>query len=131
MGFKVFEEYGAAARDEATLRISGYLFLSKGLLKRVNAEDSNGAVLLFDEDNKRIGIKFCDEYDSSKPEIRNVSKERSGVAVNILPLLKFYGMEKPEKKQTLKVSTDEDMLIIDASNLYSDANRSGEDDDLA
>lgn len=130
MAFKVFEEYGAAARDEATLRISGYLFVSKGLQKRVDAEEANGAVLLYDEEGKRIGIRFHAIYDENNVAMRNVSKEKSGVAVNILPLLRFYGIKKPSEKRTLQVSKEQDMLIVDIAPLCDDNEGKDDADDL-
>lgn len=130
MGFKVFEEYGAAARDGATLRVSGYLFLSKGLLRRVDAENAQGARLLYDEEGACLGVEFYDDYDKNRTEIRALSREKSGSAINILPLLRFYGYGKPIEKQTLKVEKQGAMLVMDLSMLSDEMKKPYQQEDV-
>lgn len=122
MGFKIFTEYGASSRNEATLRVSGYLFISNAILKRLNVDTSGeeiqqGAILLFDEDSNLLGIKLSEEYDQKQQDQRKLSKEQSGAAINILPLLRFYGFDKPTEKHLLKVDVRENMYVIDLSEI--------------
>jgi len=124
MAFEIFKEYGASSRSEATLRTSGYLFLSNAILKRQNIDTSGdeikeGAILLFDEENNKLGIKISGIYDQKANEQRKISKEKSGVAINILPLLRYYGIKKDKKKYTLNVEIQDDMFVIDLSEVKS------------
>jgi hypothetical protein len=116
--FRVFDAYGAASRPTATLRVSGYLFLSKGIQKRAGKERCTHAQLSFDEDAQKLGIRLFE--DAAEDEsIREVSQEKSGISVNILPLLRFYGFDKPPRKQVLSVEFDKnnDILVVDLSGL--------------
>lgn len=116
MPFKVFDAYGAASRPEATLRASGYLFVSKGIMKRARSERATFAQLMYDESEQKLGIRLYDEFDvpgdGSAPK---VSVEASGVAVNILPLLRYYGLPEPKVtgKRVLPVSFEDQVIVID------------------
>ena len=121
MAFKVFDAYGAASRPTATLRVSGYVFLSKGILKRANGEGAKHAELMFDEETGQVGIRLVSDFwdDVKSPSIRPVSVENSGISVNLLPLLRFYGLGKPTEKHVLDVEFDEGMVIIDLSKVLT------------
>lgn len=130
MAFTIFEAYGAASRPEATLRASGYLFLSKGILKRAGNEEATHIQLLFDEESNRLGMNFYDEMldGVDLPGVRELSQEKSGVSVNILPLLRYYGFPDPKRigKQVFPVKFEEELAVIDLKPLWILA---GPDDD--
>lgn len=122
MAFKVFEAYGAASRPEATLRASGYLFLSKGILKRAGDEQAKAAQLLFDEDEDKLGIRLVDLFtvnESQSQTVREMSHEKSGAAVNITPLMRYYRFPTAKQlgKRILPVDFDRDMIVIDMKEL--------------
>jgi hypothetical protein len=112
MPLEVFTAYGAAGRLEATLRASGYLFLSSALLRRIHAEAAEAVVLLFDQEAKLLAVR-APRPDDPPPALRSVSKEPSGVAVNIVPLLASYNFPKPRRKLRLPVQTRGDMLLVE------------------
>ena len=115
MAFKVFDGYGAASRPTATLRVSGYVFLSKGILKRADCESCTHAELRFDEESQKVGIRLINDLveDTDAPSVRQINTEKSGISVNLLPLLRFYGYGKPTKKHVLQVEFNEGMVIVD------------------
>lgn len=119
MAFVVFDAYGAAARPEATLRASGQLFLSRGILKRFGSE--GGAFycrLYFDEENDALGIRLFESRDVYEEDsIRDVSVEKSGIAINIIPLLRYYNFPLPDAKVMLPVSFGEDMILVNVQSL--------------
>lgn len=121
MAFKVFTAFGAGSRLEATLRANSYLFLSHGILKRAGYEHAISAQLMFDEETDRLGIKLFrnGEAPSGDQTIRDMSKERSGKSVNILPLLRFYGLPDPKKvgRQVLPVTFEDGLVVVDLKGL--------------
>lgn len=123
MAFKVFDAYGAASRPTATLRVSGYVFLSKGILMRAGSEESTHAELSFDDETQRVGIRLVHDVvdGTDATSIRQINTEKSGVSVNILPLLRFYGYGKPTKKHVLDVEFDEGMVIINLGKVLTKA----------
>lgn len=116
MAFEVFDAYGAATRPEATLRASGYLFLSRGILKRGGSENATHAQLLYDETADRLGIKLGGDVDALLSSgFKEMSREKSGASVNLLPLLRYYGLPEPKLvgKQVLPVEFDGGMIVIE------------------
>lgn len=115
MAWEVFAAYGAASRHEATLRASGYLFISKAILKRANQEDATHFEMLYDEEHDRLGIKFwnnkVDEDEGKEGSVRELMTEKSGVAISLMPLLRYYGITKPSKKYGLAVTFPEEGMI--------------------
>jgi len=122
MAFQIFDAYGAASRPEATLRASGYLFLSKGILKRAGDEHAKYCQVLFDEENSLLGIKLIDSGTSDLAAAAGVKEmmiEKSGASVNLVPLMKFYGIPKRKDKTVLEVKFDEGLIVIPISALKS------------
>ena len=116
LAFKIFDAYGAASRPETTLRASGYLFISKGIMKRARSENATHAQLMFDEVEGKLGIRLYEEFDNpADGTTREASVEKSGVAVNLLPLLRYYGIPEPKVtgKQVLPVTFDDQVIVID------------------
>lgn len=142
VAFKIFDAYGAASRPEATLRASGYIFLSKGILKRAGTEDATHAQLMYDDDEDRLGIRLYREIDAEFEEaIREMSVEKSGASVNILPIIRYYDLADPKKlgKRILPVQFENSMVVIDLKPLreakdaaapQKEAEESGFDDDI-
>lgn len=118
MAFKVFDAYGAAARPEATLRASGQLFLSRGILKRSGREHATHYQLQFDEDTDRLAIKLCQNTDGfSASGVREALLEKSGIAINVVPLLRYYNFRMPKAKVMLPVTFESDLVVADISGL--------------
>jgi hypothetical protein len=118
MTFKVFDAYGAAARPEATLRASGQLFLSRGILKRSGREDATFYQLQFDEDTDRLAVKACRKYDeSSETGVREALQEKSGIAINVIPLLRYYNFPMPKTKIVLPVTFESGLVVVDLKEL--------------
>ena len=142
MGFQVFEAYGAASRPEATLRASGYLFLSKGILKRGGMEGATHAQLMFDEETDKLGVSLYMDPTGENDTIRELSREKSGASINIVAVLRYYRFPDMKKigKRVLSVDFDEDfvgdkIITIDLSSLRETATASPpqqeEEEDIA
>jgi hypothetical protein len=95
------------------------LFISRGILKRSgNESGATHCRLFFDEENDALGIRLLDGPDAFEADsIRDVSVERSGVAINILPLLRYYNFPVPHAKVVLPVTFDNDMVVVNIQGL--------------
>jgi hypothetical protein len=114
MGFEVFSAYGAASRDQATLRASGYLFVPSGMIQAIAAEGVTHVVLMYDKAATKLAIRA--PRDDETPEVwREVVHEKSGIVVNIVPLLKTYKLQQPKKKVKLpaQVDSEQPWVVID------------------
>lgn len=130
MAFRLFTEFGAASRDEATIRARGGIFLSYAITKRAGIGKPESARLYFDEDSDRIGIEMLDSGDSNDKSQRKVSKEKSGVAVNAAALFRYYGFELG-KKRSAPVELDGNLIVIDVSEMpRKDLGSTGEEEDI-
>ena len=117
MAFEKFTEYGAAVREEATIRVSGYVFLPKAFIKRSFGQDPQGAALYTDKENGKIAIELLSQYDSSDRSIRKVTEENSGYALNILPLLQYLGIGKLKEKFCAVLAYEEGKIVLNVNDL--------------
>jgi len=119
MAFKVFTAYGAASRPEATLRTSGYLFLSKGILQRAGDEGATHCQLQFDEECGRLGLRLAsDGKELLEDGFRQLTVEKSGASINILPLLRYYGFPPLKEKRVLPVKFEDGLIAIELANEF-------------
>jgi hypothetical protein len=116
MGFELFTEYGAASRDEATIRARGSIFLSDAIVNRANVSDPQAAKLYYDKTTDRLGIELLAKYDASDKAQRKISKERSGISVNANPILRYFGFPLGEKKSA-PIEVEEKMIVIKLAGL--------------
>lgn len=110
MTFRLFTEYGAASRTQVTIRTNELLFISKTTLKQFDAEESNFAVIYIDELSLNVGIQF--HKNEPNTNFRKISQEKSGVSINISPILKYLGIGSVRKKFMSDVENREGMLIF-------------------
>jgi len=85
-------------------------------MKRARSENATFAQLMFDEVEGKLGIRLYDEFDNpADGTAREASVEKSGVAVNLVPLLRYYGIPEPKVtgKQVLPVTFDDQVIVID------------------
>jgi len=114
MAFEVFSAYGAGARDAATLRASGYLFIPRAMMQAIGGVSTKHVVLMFDKENNQLAIRLPEEQDPEYAR-REVAHEKSGTVVNVIPLLRTYKLEQPQKKLKLpaKVSDEAPWVLVD------------------
>jgi hypothetical protein len=119
MAFRIFTAYGAASRPEATLRTSGYLFLSKGILQRAGDVEATHCQLQFDEQSGLLGIKLASNgRELIEDGFRPLTGERSGASINILPLLRYYGFPRLKEKRVLPVKFEDDLIVIELADEF-------------
>lgn len=118
MPFEVFSSYGAGSRDTATLRASGYLFIPRAMMLSLGAAEAREVVLLYDKDALQIAVQLPGETDPQHVR-REVIREKSGTAVNIMPLLRANKLSQPRKKVKLPAHVEDliPMVVIDVREL--------------
>jgi len=85
-------------------------------MRRAGSENATRAQLMYDEAENRLGIRLYDESDESQhASIRDVSPEKSGIAINLLPLLRYYGLPEPKKvgKRVLPITVEGKVIAVD------------------
>lgn len=113
MALRKFTNFGAAARSEVTLRVNQSIFISNSMLHKCKAINVKAVYLYVDDERPIIGIKFIDQVAENDKECRKVSREKSGVSLNIAPILKFYNINKQSKKKTMSSRIEGELLIVD------------------
>ena len=117
MALRKFVEYGAASRNEVTLRVNQTLFISNSMVARYGGTGATAVNLYIDDETPRIGIEFLSPSDDNGKETRKISTEKSGIAINVSAILKYYNIPKFEGKRTLYTKNEEGMLILDLNDL--------------
>lgn len=116
MGFQLFKEYGAASREEATIRSRGTIFLSDAILNRISMKNAEAFQLLFDEERCALAIELLETYERKNRAQRKISQERSGVAINAAPMLRYFNF-RLGKKRSVEVEIDGKLVVLDLSEL--------------
>jgi len=85
-------------------------------MKRAGSENATHAQLMFDEDDDVLGIRLYEAKDApGDGSAREASPEKSGIAVNVIPLLRYFNFPEPKHvgKQVLNVTFDHNVIVID------------------
>ena len=117
MAFQLFEEYGSASREHATLRASGAIFLPNAVLNQSEVSSPEAARLHFDVEGKKLGIELVAKLVKGDRSARKMSVEGSGRSISVQPVLRFYGLNQPAKKLDLNVAQENGMLVVDLASL--------------
>lgn len=115
MPFVKFTAYGAASRTDVTIRTNDLLFISKSALRQFN-ENAKFAIINIDESNSLIGLEFV-EVQPEDSNYRKMTEENAGVSLNIAPVLRFLGIKKLSKKETMPYEKREGMLVFSVKKL--------------
>lgn len=118
MSFRKFTEYGAASRTSVTIRTNDLLFISKAILNQLDVDEANYVMIFIDEEEYLLGLIFTKEKPNDN--YRKISNEKSGVSVNIAPILRFFGITKLKEKFTSDVTKKEGMLVFSIKDLVKE-----------
>lgn len=114
MPFERFTEVGRVFRPRASLRSNGQIGFNHGCVKRFEMNKFSHAVLFYDADTKRIGVKLTndkDEAGASTLITRNGNGTLSGRA-----FLEFYHLT-PKRTTQYDIEPDNAsrLLVIDVA----------------
>lgn len=107
---KIFTHYGASAREQVTIRTNDILFVSDTLLKRFNADKCCFVTIFIDEENAEIGLEFHDNKPTNVH--RKVCGEKSGISINIAPILRYFNIKKLDRKYIANIRKDGKLLVF-------------------
>ena len=117
MTLRKFIEFGAASRNNISLRANQNLFISKSIINKYKIANPEACFIFIDDKKPLVGLQFVEKMDKENKELRKVLKEKSGLSVNISPILRFYGIEKKKEKIEMSIIEDEELLLIDLAEL--------------
>lgn len=108
MGFKRFTKTkGRGYKPKVSIWSRGQIGFNQGAVERYNLRDFKYAVLFFDAETKRIGMKFTN--DENEEGIVKLVKRTTGLSFSARAFLDFYNIEysKTEKYDVEYIPEDE------------------------
>ena len=109
--FVKFTHYGRKSRRTVTIRNNGFLYVPSGVMSKLNASGFRWAYIHIDEEKRILAVQFLE----NKPDDNNhraVVIEPSGITIDINPVLKYFSLNKPEKKVLLDMEIKESMVVF-------------------
>lgn len=109
--------FGRPSRSEGkvSIRSSGILFINNNIVTNISGMDVNEinySLIFIDSEKPIIGIKFTKEEQPERRECRRLTKEKSGVSININKILNHYNVKKMKGSISLTFIQDNEFLII-------------------
>jgi hypothetical protein len=90
MVFEKFISHGRSVSPKATIQKGGQIRLNEAAVDKFDAENYGFAVLFFDKDTRKIGIKLAKE---TEPGAVKVKHGRAGATISARKFLLWYGIE--------------------------------------
>jgi hypothetical protein len=103
MPFERFTEVGRVFRPRASIRSNGQLGFNHGCVKRFEMEKYTHAVLFFDPDSRRIGVKLTN--DKEEPGASTLITRGGNGTVSARSFLEYYRIT-PKKTTQYDISSD-------------------------
>ena len=93
MTYTVFTETGSrTGKPLVSIWSRGQIGLNQGAMKRFKLKDFNYAIILYDEDSRKVGIRFTNDEDLPGI-IKLVKRGSGGVSFSAVSFLNHYGIE--------------------------------------
>lgn len=114
MAFERFIETGRSYKPKISIRGNGQIGFNFGAIKRFVLENYEYAVLFYDKETQRIGIKLTNEKEEG---ISKLKVRKSSAAVSAKSFLDYYEIEYGGSVRKFDIYWDEaaEMLIADLS----------------
>lgn len=111
MAFERFTLKGRGFKPKASIWSKGQISFNQGAVRRYKIDQYEYAVLFFDPETSRIGIKLTN--DENEEGVQKIGKRKSGVMISAKSFLEHYAVDFSEtRKYTLQKSDEEDFLLI-------------------
>lgn len=112
MAFEKFTLRGRGFKPQASIWSRGQISFNQGAVRRHKIDKYKYAMLFFDPDTSRIGIKMTN--NENEDGIQKIGIRKSGVMLSAKAFLEYYGVDFSEtRRYTLHKSDEEDFLLID------------------
>jgi len=112
MAFERFTDVGRVFKPRASLRSNGQLGFNHGSVKRFNMDKFSHAVLFFDVENNRVGIKLTNDKDEDGA-CTLITRGGNGT-ISARSFLEYYGLT-PKKTAQYDIASDKETgyLVIE------------------
>ena len=114
MTYVVFTETGSRiGKPQVSIWARGQIGLNQGAMKRFKLMDFTYAILLYDEDAKKVGIRFTNDEELTGI-IKLVKRGSGGVSFSAASFINHYGIEfSGATKFTLTHDKDNELYAFD------------------
>jgi hypothetical protein len=112
MAFERFTKTGGRGYiPKVSIWGKGQIGFNQGAVNKFNLNNFEYAVLFYDSENKKIGMKFTNDKENGI--VKLVKRAGSGISMSAKAFLDFYGIDYSEKKRyTLSYDKENDLYIL-------------------
>ncbi len=112
MAFVKFTQTGQRFRPKISIWEGGQIGFNQGAMKRFGLDNFQYAILFFDQEKNRIGIKFTNE--DKEEGIIKFNHRKTGGVISGKAFLDFYGIDysKTIKNLDLVFDTENELYVI-------------------
>lgn len=98
MTFEKFTKVGGRGyTPKAAIWKRGQIGFNQGAVRRYNLKDYNFAILFYDKDQKKIGVKFVS--DANEEGANKIVKGQTGIFMSAKAFLDYYQISYTETKR--------------------------------
>jgi hypothetical protein len=106
MAFEKFTQTGQRFKPKISIWEGGQIGFNQGAMKRFNLDNFQYAVLYFDREKNRIGIKFMN--DEKEEGSIKFNHRKTGGVISGKAFLDFYGIDYSKTRKNLDVVFDKE-----------------------
>ena len=111
MPFERYVKRGRVYRPMASIWSRGQIGLNQGAVQRFKLDNFEYAVLFFDAENKRIGIKLTN--DETEAGTTKITRGSTGAVISAASFLGFYDIEHDSTtRYAIEFDEDEGLYVI-------------------
>jgi hypothetical protein len=116
MAFERFTEVGRVFRPRASLRSNGQIGFNHGSVKRFEMEKFTHAILFYDAETKRIGVKLTNEKD--EPGASALMTRSGNGTLSARAFLEFYQLTpKTTTQYDIERDNPSGLLVINIAKI--------------
>jgi hypothetical protein len=111
MAFERFKKTGRGYTPKVSIWLRGQIGFNHGAVQKYNISDWDYAILYFDKDEQKIGIKFTN--DASEKGVCKITKGKTGAFISAKPFLSYYDISHEKtKKYDVEFDDENDMYVV-------------------
>jgi hypothetical protein len=123
MPFERYVKSGRTYRPTASLWSRGQIGLNRGAVQRFKILEYKFAVLYYDSENKRIGIKLTN--DENEAGVMGIVRGATGVFISAISFLEFHNIDHTKtRKYAVDYDEDEKLYVIDLKKPFAEQKKS-------
>ncbi|MFQ5730096.1 MAG: hypothetical protein ACE5GN_07025 [Waddliaceae bacterium] len=109
MGFERFTKVGVSYKPRISIRANGQFGFTAGAVKKFHLNDYKFAVLFYDKEASRIGIKLTNEPEEG---ICRLQVKSTNAFLSARAFLDYYGIDYGETKRYDAEWSEEDEMVV-------------------